>query len=347
MCQSKENGGRRCVGNNPLASNYPAYLTIDKKSQQVVLGKESFVNRPALALHAAVLAARSGYPLAADVIAAAKEASARFNEIPKEQIWEQWNDLTLAEKPSAGLEAIHQMGWEKNFPELAAIRGVPQSPKWHPEGSVEIHTQQAADVAAVRAKEEGLNDSDTRVAVMGAICHDLGKAVSTKFEEDGRITSSGHDDEGYPIAIRFLERIGASDDVKNQVPLIVREHMCHANEPTPKAVRKLMARLENEGNGTTLEAWARVAEADRGGRGTASESGVSKPWMELKEKISQRDAHESRDIIDGAFLRELGNTDFSKYKDIIMTAREAQEKGDITNKEEALSWMKANGHLKN
>lgn len=346
MCQSKEEGGRRCIGNNPFASNYPSYLTIDKNSKQVVLGKESFANRPALALHAAVLAARSGYPLSSETVAAAKEASDRFNEIPKEQIWEQWNDLVLAEKPSAGLEAIHQMGWEKNFPELAAIRGVPQSPKWHPEGSVEIHSQQAADVAASRAKEEGLNESDTRVAVMGAICHDFGKAVSTKIDEDGIITSSGHDEEGQPIAAKFLERIGASQDVQTQVPLIVRDHMCHANTPSYKNVRKLMARLDNNGNGTTLEAWARVAEADRGGRGSASTTGVSKRWMEFKATVEQYKEKQFANLVSGALLRELGHEDTTQYRAIITASRAAQYEGIINNKSEALAWLKSSGYLK-
>lgn len=346
MCQSKEEGGRRCTGGNPLSSNYPSYIVIGKKTQEITMKSESFEDRPALALHAAVLAARSGYPLAPETINAASSVASRFNEIPKEEIWEQWNYIALSEKPSAGLEAIHQMGWEKNFPELAAIRGVPQSPKWHPEGSVEIHTQQAADVAASRAKEEGLNESDTRVAVMGAICHDFGKAVSTKIDEDGIITSGGHDEEGQPIAVKFLERIGASKDVQTQVPLIVREHMCHANTPSYKNVRKLMVRLENNGNGTTLEAWARVAEADRGGRGSASTTGVSKRWMEFKATVEQYKEKQFANLVSGALLRELGHEDVTQYRDIITASRAAQYEGIINNREETLAWLKSEGYVK-
>jgi len=344
MCQTKEEGGRRCTGSNPLASNYPSYVAIDKKSQAIILKQDSFSGRPALALHAAVLSARSGYPLSPETLKAGEEASARFHEISKSEVWEQWNYLSLAQKPSAGLEAIHQMGWEKHFPELAAIRGVPQSPKWHPEGSVEIHTQQAADVAAFRARKEGLNESETRVAVMGAICHDFGKAVSTTIDEDGKISSGGHDETGMPLAQSFLTRIGASKDVMNQVPAIVREHMCHANEPTPRSVRKLAQRLESVGS--SLEAWGRVAEADRGGRGSASTSGISKVWLEAKRKADQDQNKKTTDVVSGDLLRAVGHHDTTQYGKIIPEARKAQAEGLITSKEDGIKWLKDHNYIK-
>jgi tRNA nucleotidyltransferase (CCA-adding enzyme) len=338
MCQSKEEGGRRCAGRNPLASNYPSFVAVDEKASLVVLKSESFASRPDLALHAAVMSARSGYPLSQDAVEAGRKVADEFHKIPKQRIWEQWNDLVLAEQPSLGLQAIHEMGWEKNFPELAAIRGVPQSPIWHPEGSVEIHSQQAADVAARRAREEGLNDSETRVAVMGAICHDFGKAVSTKIEDDGRISSSGHDDEGEPIARSFLERIGASKDVRMQVPALVKEHMCHTNKPSYKAVRKLSARLEAVGS--SLEAWGRIAEADRGGRGSASTSGISKEWLDVKATVDQYKEKQFSNLVSGALLREIGHEDTSTYKEIILESRKAQFAGEINTQEEAIQWMK-------
>lgn len=344
MCQTKEEGGRRCIGKNPLASNYPSYVAIDKKSGEIILKEDSFSERPALALHAAVLAARSGYPLSDETRKAGEKASERFHEIPTSEVWEQWNYIALANKPSVGLEAIHQMGWEKHFPELAAIRGVPQSPHWHPEGSVEIHTQQAADVAASRARQEGLNESETRVAVMGAICHDFGKAVSTTIDEDGKISSGGHDETGMPLAQSFLKRIGASKDVMNQVPAIVREHMCHANNPTPKSVRKLTQRLESVGS--SLEAWGRVAEADRGGRGSASTSGISKVWLDAKAKAEQDQNKKTKDLVNSDLLREMGHHDTTQYGTIIPQAREAQAAGLITSKEDGISWLKANQYIK-
>lgn len=345
MCQSKENGGKRCNGNNPYASNWPAVVDVDSTRKEIVIKADSFESHPALSLHAAVLSARTGFPLSQETIQAARKVAGKYDAIPKKQIWEQWDSLLLAEKPSAGLEAIHAMGWEENFPELAAIRGVPQSPIWHPEGSVEIHTAQAADVAAERAREEGLGKLDTHVAVMGAICHDLGKAEKTHIDENGKITSQEHDDAGYPLAISFLESIGASKEVKKQVPLIVREHMCHANKPTPKNIRRLITRLDNEGNGTTLEAWARVAEADRKGRGSAGDSGVSKKWLELKAKL-EKAGDAPRRILDGKMMMAHSKVNPVEFGEIIRSAYELQREGVINSEADALNWLKENNYAK-
>lgn len=339
MCQSKEQGGRRCAGGNPFASNYPSYLSVDTKNQIIVMNADSFAERPGMALHAAVLAARTGYRLSNETVVAAESVSKRFSEVSLEEVWEHWNDILLARKPSAGLEAIHEMGWEGNFPELAAIRGVPQSPIWHPEGDVEIHTQQAADVAAERALAEGLDTSETRVAVMGAICHDFGKSVSTKIDEQGNITSAGHDEEGQPIAQAFLERIGATEDVMTQVPVLVREHMCHTNTPTYKNVRKMVARLEEAG--TTFEAWTRVAEADRGGRGSASKLGSTQQWVDVKANVDKYKVQQFSNLVSGAMLRELQYENTNEYRGMINASRKAQYAGIINTPEEALAWLSA------
>lgn len=345
MCQSQAEGGKRCAKGNRIVSNWPHIVDINESTHEITLTAESFSSRPELALHAAVLSARTGFPLSQETIDAANKVASEFHKIPKKKIWEQWNYLLLAEKPSAGLDAIHKMGWENNFPELAAIRGVPQSPIWHPEGPVEIHTAQAADIAARRAKEEGIGEDETRVAVMGAICHDFGKAVCTQIDDDGKISSSGHDDEGYPISKSFLERIGASKSVTQQVPLIVREHMCHANQPTYKNTRKLIARLDNNGKGTTLEAWARVAEADRAGRGSAGDSGVSKKWLELKNVVDTYKETQFKRLVSGETLRNNGCTDFDTFGAIIREATKMQQNGVIKNEEEALQWLRKNNHI--
>jgi tRNA nucleotidyltransferase (CCA-adding enzyme) len=339
MCQSISNGGRRCLKGIRAFSNYPHILGFDEKTSTITL-KESIKDRPELALHAAVIAGRSGGSLSKEIVAAGKIASTQFDSLSKSKLWGQWKDIALSPEPSKALQAIYAMGWEKHFPELAAIRGVPQSPIWHPEGSVEIHTQQAADVAAKIALRDKLSDSETQVAVLGAICHDFGKAVSTQIDEDGNITSSGHAETGAPLAVNFLKQIGASKAVKTQVPLIVLSHMSHIHAPSEPSVRKLRNKLDNDGDGTTLEMWTRVADADKGGRGSASAKGsIAESWLKMEQAIIKKDERAKRMLINGPEIAATGLKSGPVYGWIIFKSKQAQMNGEFTTHEESISWL--------
>lgn len=339
MCQSLKDGGRRCLRGISAFSNYPHILGLDSKTSTIVL-KESIKDRPELALHAAVIAGRSGRALSKEMLAAGKTAASEFESLSTGALWSQWKDIALSAEPSKALQAIHEMGWEKHFPELAAIRGVPQSPFWHPEGSVEIHTQQAADVAAKIARRDKLSDTDTQVAVLGAICHDFGKAVSTTVDEDGTISSSGHAETGAPLAAKFLEQIGASKAVKTQVPLIVLAHMSHIHKPSEPSVRKLISKLNNDGKGTTLEMWTRVADADKGGRGSASsKESVAESWLKIEKSIIQKDEQAKRMLINGPEIATTGLKSGPVYGWIIFKSKQAQLNGEFSTKEEGIAWL--------
>lgn len=308
----------------------------------VIRHTEAFEDNPVSVLRGAVLAAQTGYSVAPETRDAASDASHLYESIPKAEVWKQWEDLSLSKEPSKALTAIHEMGWEKNFPELAAIRGVPQSTFWHPEGPVEVHTGQAADIAARKADEDGLSAEDRSVVVLAAISHDLGKSESTVIDEDGKISSAGHEYTGHKLSKKFLRGIGASAAVKRQVPLIVYSHMCHAQPPTEKAVRRLMKKLDNEGNGTTIEMWARVAEADKAGRGVAGTFGVREEFLEVAEKIRIKDAKPAKTFIDGKFLTGLGYKPGEQYRDMLHAAKEAYENGEASNEAQLGEWMKRN-----
>ncbi len=80
--------------------------------------------------------------------------------------------------PSRGIRWIATIGRLQDvLPELAATVGVAQNPQWHPEGDVFEHTMQALDAAAALP----YTDKRTRLIILyAALCHDLGKAVTTE-----------------------------------------------------------------------------------------------------------------------------------------------------------------------
>ena len=63
--------------------------------------------------------------------------------------------ILLEEKPSVGLESLHESGeMRRLLPEVDILWETEQSPLWHSEGSVGVHTMMVVD--AVREKTSKL-----------------------------------------------------------------------------------------------------------------------------------------------------------------------------------------------
>ena len=336
MCQSKEQGGRRCdrKGNG---SYYPVSVMEEELITENVINEPT---NPAQALHLIALASQ-GHNVTSEIQEAARQFD--ITSLPKAQLWNTWSSLAESETPSAGLKLLHDLGFEEHFPELHAIRGVPQSEFWHPEGSVEKHIQEAGDVAARISREQNLSKDDTHVAVLGAICHDFGKSTHTQInEETGKITSYGHDKAGAPKARAFLNQIGASETAIKQIPVIVAEHMCHIQEPTLNSARKLHLRLTSKG--TTLEAWTRVADSDIGGRGSASEPSLAKKWLDKRDEALAQENQKPADksFINGKFLQSLGYQPGPEFAQMIRDSNHAVKTGEIADESSAREWFHRN-----
>ena len=70
-------------------------------------------------------------------------------ELSGERVFEELRKLLLrAGRPSLGFRVLEDTDQLRFFPELDALRGVPQDPEWHPEGDVWVHTLMVLDVAA-------------------------------------------------------------------------------------------------------------------------------------------------------------------------------------------------------
>jgi tRNA nucleotidyltransferase (CCA-adding enzyme) len=155
------------------------------------------------------------------------------------------------------------------YPELAAIRGVPQDPEWHPEGTVDVHTRLVMEAAAEIAERERLSDDARAVLLFAALTHDLGKASTTcKRTRNGRArwTSYGHEQASVPIAERLLARLGVPRAVIAQVLPLVEHHMAYRNFADPNAGTRTVRRLARSEAPATIRQLAHLIEADHSGR---------------------------------------------------------------------------------
>ena len=141
--------------------------------------------------------------------------------LPKERIFQEILLLLTTEIPSRGLSVLHQCGaLEKILPEVAALDGVKQDPKWHPEGDAFVHTLMVVDKTA-----EANAPLSARFA---ALVHDVGKSVTTTTEiKNGveRIHHFGHEKVGVPMVETLCERLAVPNDWRKLAIAVTANHL--------------------------------------------------------------------------------------------------------------------------
>lgn len=143
--------------------------------------------------------------------------------VAHERIEAEYRKLLLySQTPSRVFRWLKKIGrLEELYPELAVLEKTPQEPEWHPEGDVFEHSMQALDAAA---RGNYQDDWHKLVILYSALCHDLGKAVTTE-KIDNRIRSHGHEIAGVKIAQKFMRRISLNEKLIENISKLVRYHM--------------------------------------------------------------------------------------------------------------------------
>lgn len=180
-----------------------------------------FAEDPLRVLRGAQFAARFGFQIAEETVQVCRRMD--LSSLAPERIFGELEKALLkADHPSVfftELRRMDQLGlW---FPELQALIGVPQSPQFHPEGDAWVHTMLVLDMAAV-LMERAENPTGL---MLSAICHDLGKAGTTRIEDDGRLHAYRHEEAGVPLTEALLSRITHEKKLKQYVKNMVALHM--------------------------------------------------------------------------------------------------------------------------
>ncbi len=297
---------------------------------------EAFAEDPLRVLRAARFAARFGWTVAPETAALCRRLD--LSELPVERIEAEWQQvLVVGRRPGRGLEVMEECGALRHFPELRALRGVPQDPVWHPEGDVLTHTALCLDAAvAVRDAMD-----DPFLEMLAVLCHDLGKAPATRFER-GRWRAPGHDVMGEEPTERLLARISPRVHLAAAVRPLVREHLRPfqlwrvRDRVGDAAIRRLSARVE-------LPALCRVAWADSAGRALPFpplEAWEPARWLLARaEALGVRD-HAPEPFLQGRDLLALGLAPGPRVGELLREAYELQLDGLVATREEALDWAR-------
>jgi tRNA nucleotidyltransferase (CCA-adding enzyme) len=306
----------------------------------------AFAEDPLRVLRAMQLAGRFDLTLAPETAELCRSIADRYAELPVERIWMEWAKwATQSVRPSRGLAVLESTGWLRHYPELAALRGTPQEPEWHPEGDVYTHTQCCLDALVALEGWQNAGADLRRRLTFAVLAHDFGKPSTTqRAERRGvmRWTSPGHEAAGVPPTVAFLRRIGAPLELDAPVSALVRHHLAHhsgTNGPFSEAqVRRLARALAP----ATIDELALVMTADSLGRPPKTSPESLERIAQLRALAGQLAlrAAAPRPLLLGRHLIAAGLTPGPEFRRLLDAAFEAQLEGAFSDEAGALAWWR-------
>jgi len=249
---------------NPLGDLVDPYGGLaDLEARVLRHVSEAFVEDPLRVLRVARFAARLA-PLGFRIADETRELMARIvaggelGHLTPERVWRETQRALNTSRPEVYFETLRDCGaLAVLFPELAALDGVPQPAKWHPEIDTLVHTLLAVRYAA---------DHDARPEVrFGALVHDLGKALTPRQYWPSH---QGHEGLGVAPIEALSKRLRVPNAYRELAVLTARyhTHVHRALELRPDTTLKLLQECDAFRKPERFRAMLEVCTADARGR---------------------------------------------------------------------------------
>ncbi|MBN1548525.1 MAG: CCA tRNA nucleotidyltransferase [Syntrophaceae bacterium] len=171
-------------------------------------------------LRAVRFAANLDFEIDSETFSAIQDHVPAIVRISAERIRDELNRLLTRGRARRGMELLIQCGLlQVIMPEVAALKGVSQPPRFHPEGDVWEHT-----LRMLAFLPGGFGpDGDLRLA-WAALLHDIGKPA-TRFTDERGIHFYGHVQKSVEIADRMLRRLKFPNADTDSILALIRHHM--------------------------------------------------------------------------------------------------------------------------
>ncbi|MCW5890689.1 MAG: CCA tRNA nucleotidyltransferase [bacterium] len=185
-------------------------------------------------LRAVRFAARLGFTIHPDTRAAIRAAAPTVLDMAAERIGDEIAKMLTEGSARRAFELLDDTGLLRVvLPEVAAMRGVAQSPDFHPEGDVWRHTLLLLQQLPAGAAE---------TLAFGALFHDVAKPLCAGMHR-GRRTFYGHCERGADVAAAVLQRLRRSRDTWERVAWLVKNHLRPVQAPAMRlaTLKKMLA----------------------------------------------------------------------------------------------------------
>jgi poly(A) polymerase len=275
-------------------------------------------------LRAVRFAASLNFTIDAATLVAIPPLASTVTQISWERIGDEITRILTEGQARRGFELLDDSGLlAVVLPEVSAMKGVAQSPDYHPEGDVFTHTMLL--LSHLAAPSETL--------AYGCLLHDIAKPVCIR--QDGeRITFYGHMEQGAAMAEAILQRLKRSRTVWERVAYLVRNHLRQVQAPQMR-LSTLKRFLREDGIDELLE----LTRID-----ALSSNGDLQYYDFCRARLGelQEDVIRPAPLLRGGDLIELGFKPGPLFSQILRQVEDAQLGGELSSREAALDWVKTN-----
>lgn len=276
-------------------------------------------------LRAVRFAAQLRFRIDPATFAAIERHAASITDIAWERIGEEIVRILTQSEPGTarrGFELLDSSGLLLPvLPEVAALKGVEQSPDYHPEGDVFVHT-----LGLLEQLEHPME-----TLALGALLHDIAKPACAERREQ-RITFYGHCQLGAEMAVAICQRLRRSRETWERVAVLVRDHLRLLQAPHMR-----LSTLKRFLAAEHIEELLQLAQLDA----LASNKDLTYVTF-CRRKLQELGAAAIKPapLLRGRDLLELGFEPGPLLGQILEAVSEAQLDGTLRSREEAVDWVR-------
>ena len=284
--------------------------------------RERFAEDKLRMLRAVRFAARFGFQIEPQTMAAAQNFATQITQVSPERIRDELTKLLTEGAARRGFELLDETGLlSVVLPDIARMKGVEQPPQFHPEGDVWIHT---------RMLLEGLQPNCSPTLAWGVLLHDVGKppTFAPATGPGTRIRFDGHAEVGARIADHICRSLRFSNEDTEQIESLVANHMRFKDVPQMRtATLKRFVRLPR------FEEHLELNRLD-----CLASNGNLQAYTFVQQFLVETPPEKvyPPKLVTGDDLKGMGLVPGPQFREILLAIEEAQLEGKLLDRESAL-----------
>jgi poly(A) polymerase len=274
-------------------------------------------------LRAVRFAARFDYRIDPATLSAIQHLAPQIHQVSCERVREELTKMLTEGRARRAFELLDASGLlPEVLPEIAVMKGVEQSPQYHPEGGVFVHT-----LLLLEKLEAGCS----KTLAWGALLHDVGKPPTFRVAPD-RIRFDGHVEVGVKMAAEICRRLRFSNSETDRILALVDNHMRFADVQRMKQ--------------STLKKFLRLLGFDEHLElhriDCLSSHGHLDSYDYSREQLQSMppEAIHPVPLVTGQDLIAAGYEPGPRFKEILTAIEDAQLEGKLASRESAMEFVR-------
>lgn len=264
------------------------------------------------------------YRIEPDTMAAVQANAPAIAEVSAERVRDELTRLLISGRGGRGVGLLLEAGLlQVLLPEVAALDGIPQPFRFHPEGDVLTHTRMLLD---------GYLTGGEAIA-LAALLHDIGKAPTYTLNDKGRHSYPNHADVGADMADGILRRLRYPNRIIAQVHELVRRHMVWPTLPKMREAKRRRFLLD-EDFASHLELHRLDVEACHRDLGIHAYAAEERRKLDLEPPPV-------RPLLSGHDLKEMGFSPGPAFRRMLDALVDAQLEGTVGDAPAARAFLRA------